>query len=76
MKMSPGRGRSPAGDPTRQHEALGFAVAAVVVPADGVLAGPENAALAELGGHFGFSSDEIAKVVGGIVARVRAELGS
>lgn len=61
-------------DPTRQHEALGFA--AVVALADGVLAGPENAALAELGGHFGFSSDEIAKVVGGIVARVRAELGS
>jgi len=62
------------GDATRQHEALGFA--AVVALADGKLAEPENAALSELGGHFGFSPDETANVVGGIVQRVRAELGS
>lgn len=61
-------------DATRQHEALGFAV--VVALADGKLAEPENAALTELGGHFGFPPEEIAKVVGGVVTRVRAELGS
>jgi tellurite resistance protein len=60
------------GDPTRQHEALGFA--AVVALADGVLAEPENAALTELGGHFGLSDAETENVVGGIVKRVRAEL--
>jgi len=60
-------------EPTRQHEALGFA--AVVALADGVLAPPENAALTELGGHFGFAPDEIERVVGGVVQRVRAELG-
>lgn len=62
------------GDSTRQHEALGFA--AVVALADGRLAEPENAALSELGGHFGFSPDETANVVGAIVERVRAELGA
>lgn len=61
-------------DSTRQHEALGFA--AVVALADGKLADPENAALTELGGHFGFSPEETANVVGGIVQRVRTELGA
>lgn len=62
------------GEPARQSEALGFA--AVVALADGKLAAPEAAALSELGGHFGLTEDGVAKVVGGVVDRVKKELGS
>lgn len=61
-------------EPERQTEALGFAT--VVALADGALGGPEADALSELGGHFGLTKEQTAKVVAGVVERVRAELGS
>jgi tellurite resistance protein len=61
-------------EPARRNEALGFA--AVVALADGKLADPENAALTELGEFLGLGAVEVEKVVGGVVERVRSELGS
>lgn len=55
-------------------EALGFA--AIVAMADGKLAEPEINALIEVGGYLGFSKDQVAELVQGVVSRLRAELES
>jgi tellurite resistance protein len=54
------------------EEAVGFA--ALVALADGKLAGAENAALAELGSHFGFDDARVNEIVSGVVSRVKAAL--
>lgn len=57
-----------------RSEALGFA--ALVAVADGVLAAPEAEALTELGSFLGFSPDQVAEVVQGVVSALTARLES
>ncbi len=56
------------------EEALGFA--ALVALADGKLAGPEAAALAELGSHFGLDDEKVNQIVADVVTLVRSALAS
>jgi len=59
-------------DRASRSEALGFAT--LVALADGRLTDPEQEALMDLGGFFGFSRDQVDHVIQDAVDRLRAEL--